>query len=214
MRRLDDEELDELLAGMLVDTRRRRLGAGDRARLLIRRPWTADERRVVLRGLYGRATLACEALICGIGFTVITLGVFVAPKLSPHAVNSDIVVIAPVFGLGVLGCIVWGTGVLFAPLCALAQTRRPIYVVDGFVRSRGPDAASPRDSNGYLAVLTDDGTVACEWPASGDVAVPSVQTPALCEFSEYGGIHTIDGRRTGVLPDFVPFLGVGIAKHR
>lgn len=211
MRRLDDAELDELLAGMLVDGRRRRLGSAERERRLIRRSWTKDERRVVLRGLYGRATLACEALICGIGFAAITLGVFFAPKLSPQHVNSDIIVIAPVFGLGVLGCILWTIGVLFAPLSALAQTRKPIYVVDGFIRSRRPDASSPEDSNGYLAVLTDDGAVACEWPTSGDREVPDLQTPALCEFSEYGGVHTIDGRRTGVLPEAIPLLGVGIA---
>jgi hypothetical protein len=33
--------------------------------------------------------------------------------------------------------------------------------------------------------------------------------PAMLEFSEYGGIHAIDGRQTGVLPDDFPVLGIG-----
>lgn len=214
MRRLDETELDELLGAILVDARRPRVTPEDRKRRLIRRAWTRAERQVVLHGLYGRITLAFEAVICGVGFAAITLGVFVAPRLSPHSVNSDIIVIAPVFALGVLGCILWTIGVLIAPLRALAQTRKPIYVVDGFIRSRGPDEASPSDSNGYLAVLNEDGSVACEWSTSGDAEVPDAQTPALCEFSEYGGVHTIDGRRTGVLPQRVPLLGVGIADRR
>ena len=34
--------------------------------------------------------------------------------------------------------------------------------------------------------------------------------PAMCEFSEYGGVHKIDGKSTGVLPDDIPIFAVGM----
>ena len=48
----------------------------------------------------------------------------------------------------------------------------------------------------------------------GDVPLRSMTIPALSEFSEYGGIHRIDGRPTGVLPDRIARFGVGIIKRR
>jgi hypothetical protein len=99
---------------------------------------------------------------------------------------------------------------MFAPVRALAHTLRPIYVVDGYIRYRCRDADSAEDSNGYVAVLTEDRSVACEWPTLGEVELPNDARPALCEFSEYGGVHSIDGRSTGVLPSRMPALGVGM----
>ncbi len=187
-----------------------RLTADDRANTLIRRPWTRAERAVVLTGFWGRLSIAIEPLICGIVFAAITVGVFMAPRLSPRWVNADIVIVAPVFALGVLACAVWLFGVMQAPVRALAHTIRPIYVVDGYIRYRGRDERSDEGSNGYVAVLTEDGTIACEWVTLGHVELPAHTRSALCEFSEYGGVHKIDGRRTGVLPERIPALGVGI----
>lgn len=187
-----------------------RLSADERMQTLIRRPWTRAERAVVLAGFFGRLTIAVEPALCGIVFAVITLGIFAAPRLSPRWVNSDIIIIAPVFGLGVLACAVWALAVMLAPARALAHTVRPIYLVDGYLRYRGRDERSDADSNGYVAVLTEDRRVACEWPTLGEIELPNRTLPALCEFSEYGGVHTIDGRRTGVLPERIPMLGVGI----
>jgi hypothetical protein len=187
-----------------------RLSADDRAKTLIRRPWTRAERRVVLTGFFGRLTIAIEPLLCGSVFAAITLGVFFAPRLSPKYVHPDIVVIAPVFGLGVLACIAWALGVMLGPTRALLQTLRPIYVVDGYIRYRRRDAHSPAVCNGYVAVLTDDKLVACEWPTLGEVELPDATRPALCEFSEYGGVHNVDGRSTGVLPSRISALGVGM----
>jgi hypothetical protein len=82
------------------------------------------------------------------------------------------------------------------------------------VRYRPPDADSPVDSNGYVAVLTDDGSIACEWATLGEIPLPAHTSPALCEFSEYGGVHSVDGRPTGVLPDTIPKLGIGLVKRR
>ena len=39
--------------------------------------------------------------------------------------------------------------------------------------------------------------------------------PALVEFSFYAGIHKIDGRSTGLIPDFeLPPLAIGIAPRK
>ena len=187
-----------------------RLSADDRAATLIRRPWTRAERRVVLMGFFGRLSIAIEPVLCGSVFAAITFGVFFAPRLSPQYVKPDIIVIAPVFGIGVLACIAWALGVMLAPSRALAHTLRPIYVVDGYIRYRRRDAGSAESTNGYVAVLTDDRVVACEWPTLGEIELPDLTRPALCEFSEYGGVHNVDGRSTGVLPSRIPALGVGI----
>jgi hypothetical protein len=187
-----------------------RLSADDRAQTLIRRPWTRAERLVVLTGFFGRLTIAVEPLLCGLVFAAITVGVFWAPRLSGGKVLPDIVVIAPVFGLGVLACVAWMLGVMLAPARALAHTLRPIYIVDGYIRYRPRDAESADDCNGYVAVLTEKQIVACEWPTLGEIELPSVTRPALCEFSEYGGVHHVDGRSTGVLPARIAPLGVGI----
>jgi hypothetical protein len=187
-----------------------RLSADERAQQLIRRPWTRAERRVVLYGFFGRLSIAVEPLLCGMVFAAITVGVFFAPRLSHGRVNADIVVIAPVFAFGVVACAAWALGVMFAPARALAHTLRPIYVVDGYIRFRRRDTRSAEDSNGYIAVLTEDLTIACEWPTLGEIELTDHERPALCEFSEYGGVHRIDGRGTGVLPGKIPALGVGI----
>ena len=187
-----------------------KLSSGERAKRLIRRPWTRAERGVVLMGFLGRASIAIEPLICGVVFAIITVGIFAAPKLSPMYVHSDIVVIAPVFGLGVVACAFWLAAVMFAPTRALWHTTRPIYLVDGYIRFRRCDAFSEAGQNGYVAVLCEDGTVACEWATLGEVELPDATRAALCEFSEYGGVHKIDGRLTGVLPERIPALGIGI----
>ncbi|HEX3550049.1 MAG TPA: hypothetical protein VHT53_06710 [Candidatus Elarobacter sp.] len=187
-----------------------RLTADERETTLIRRAWTRAERRVVLAGFFGRLAIAVEPLLCGIVFAFITLGVFWAPRISGGKVLPDIIVIAPVFGLGVVGCAIWLVGVMAAPVRALAHTLRPIYVVDGYIRFRRRDVQSALDTNGYVAVLIEDGRVACEWPTLGTVELPDEARPALCEFTEYGGVHAIDGRPTGVLPGRIPALGVSI----
>ncbi|HEV3088986.1 MAG TPA: hypothetical protein VGX96_17370 [Candidatus Elarobacter sp.] len=187
-----------------------RLTADERAATLIRRPWLRSERRVVLMGFFGRLTIAVEPMLCGLVFAAITFGVFAAPRLSPRWINPDIIVIAPVFGLGVLACALWALGVMLAPARALWHTLRPIYVVDGYIRYRPKDMRSDDYTNGYVAVLTEDRSVACEWPTLGEVELPNHTRPALCEFSEYGGVHSIDGRPTGVLPHRMSALGVSI----
>jgi len=101
---------------------------------------------------------------------------------------------------------------LVAPLIAYAQTFKPIYIVDGFVRYRGPDDLSEIDASGYVAVLFADSELCCEWECFGDKPVPNATIPTLVEFSEYGGIHKVDCKSTGVVPDELPTLAIGISQ--
>jgi len=190
------------IAKIIQGVRAVRLSPLDRDALIIRRAWTRAERRIVLHGFAGRLAIAVEPLLCALVFLALTLAL-VFNK------NREIIILAPIFGLGVVAFAIYAIGVMFAPVRALIHTFRPIFIVDGYIRYRGRDAGSDDWSNGYLAVLTEDGRVACEWPTLGEIDVPDHRRPALCEFSEYGGVHRIDGASTGVLPDRIATLGVG-----
>lgn len=187
---------------MIHGYRSGRLSALERQSLLIRRAWTRTERKVVIQGFLGRLLIAVEPVICGGVFLALTLGMILNK-------NKGIIVLAPIFALGVLAFGFYAFAVMLAPVRALLHTLGPIYIVDGYVRYRGRDAASEEDSNGYIAVLTEDQRVACEWPTLGNVELPDLTRSSLCEFSEYGGVHSIDGRSTGVLPGRIPAFGVG-----
>ncbi len=178
---------------------------------LVRRAWTKAERRVVLHGLFGRLLIAIEPVICGIVFGALTSALIFLPlPASAHLTRFEsAVVIAPIFGLITFAFVAYATFVLLAPVRALVHTFSPIYIVDGYVRYRRPDRHTEGDSNGYVAVLNEDRRAVAEWPSLGAQAVRDTTRPALIEFSFYGGIHRIDGRSTGVLPESMPALGVG-----
>ncbi len=190
------------------------MNADDRSAALIRRAWRRTERLVVLHGFFGRLCIAIEPILCGTMFLALTIGMLIVRTDPAHPEDHNMVILSPIFALGVVACIFYALALMLAPTRALLQTFRPIFIVDGYVRYRAPDAESAVDSNGYVAVLTEDSTLACEWPTVGDVPLRAMTIPALSEFSEYGGIHRIDGRPTGVLPDRIPRLGVGIIKRR
>jgi len=192
------ETTDAIIRGF----RASRLSPLERHTVLIRRAWTRAERKIVLHGFLGRLTIAIEPVICGTVFLALTLGMIFNK-------NKEIIVLAPIFALGVITFCLYAFFVMLAPVRALFHTMGPIFIVDGYVRYRGRDENSGRDSNGYIAVLTENKLVACEWPTLGEMELPPHTRPALCEFSEYGGVHKIDGRSTGVLPDRIARLGVG-----
>jgi len=187
---------------MIHGFRASRLSPLERESLLIRRAWTRAERRIVIQGFIGRLMIAIEPIICASVFLALTLGM-VFNK------NKEIIILAPIFALGVVSFAIYAIVVMVAPVRALVHTHGPIYIVDGYVRYRGRDAHTIEDSNGYIAVLTEDKRVACEWPTLGEIELPAHQRAALCEFSAYGGVHTIDGRSTGVLPGRIASFGVG-----
>lgn len=178
---------------------------------LVRRPWTRTERRVVLNGLYGRLLIAIEPAICFIVFGAITMAFIFLPLPAVARLShfESAVVLAPIFGLAGLAFLLYTVILLAAPLRALMQTFAPIYIVDGYVRYRGPDEHSECDSNGYVAVLDDERNAVAEWPSAGDSSLGDHIRPAMIEFSYYGGIHRIDGRSTGVLPATMAAMGVG-----
>lgn len=182
-----------------------------RSEMLARRPWTKAERRVVLQGLYGRLLIAVEPVICGLVFGGLTVGFIFFPLPASARLTrwESAIVIAPIFALAALAFAAYGAILLFKPLRALLQTFSPIFIVDGYVRYREPDCDTEPDSNGYIAVLNEERSTVAEWPSVGDAPLPASIRPAMLEFSYYGGIHRIDGRSTGVLPEALPALGVG-----
>jgi hypothetical protein len=178
-------------------------------RSLARRRWTASERRIVWRGLTGRFALAIEPLIGMIFMALLTWGII----YRAHHVASDatLIKVAWIFALGTVVFAGYFVAVLVAPFVAYLQTFAPIFIVDGYVRYREPDERSRPDACGYAAVLLADRAVADEWEFLGKRRLLSATIPALVEFSRYG-IHKIDGKSTGLLPDEdLPLLAIGIA---
>jgi hypothetical protein len=179
---------------------------------LARRPWTRAERRVVLNGLLGRLVIAFEPLICCTVFGGLTAGLifFRLPASSKLTRWEAAVVLAPIFGLVGLAFAAYAVVLLVPPLRALRQTFLPIYVVDGYIRYRCPDSNSASDSSGYIAVLDEEQRLLGEWAGQGDGMLVYDLRPAVVEFTPYGGIHRIDGRATGILPENFGPLGVGV----
>ncbi len=187
--------------------------AAERRALLIRRPWTSEERNIVVQGFWGRAAIAIEPALGSLVFLVLTVGMIVRGLRSSDDMLWS-VCIAAIFAFGFLGFVAYGIGLMFGPLRALLSTSQPIFIVDGYLRSRPPDARSEEDSNGYLAVLTADSDIAYEWPAHGNTLLETSVHPVHVEFSEYGGIHKIDGKSTGVLPSGMTTLSIGVNSPR
>ena len=184
----------------------------DRSRMLAQRAWTDRERLVVWRGLTGRFAIAIEPLLGLIFMSFLTWGIVYR---SEHvASDRDLIKIAWIFGIGAIAFAGYFVAVLVAPFVAYLQTFKPIYVIDGYVRYREPDERSEYDATGYVATLFEDQSIACEWECFGNTKLPNTTIPALVEFSVYAGIHTIDGRSTGLLPDEIPVLAIGIAPRR
>jgi hypothetical protein len=183
-----------------------------RTRQLAQRPWTKREREVVWRGLTGRMSIAIEPLLGVFFMLFLTFGIVYRSQHVPA--DRDLIKIAWIFGIGAIAFGGYFVAVLVAPFRAYLQTFKPIYVVDGYVRYREPDAASESDGTGYVATLFEDRSMACEWECFGDKALPNRTIPALVEFSAYAGIHRIDGRSTGLLPDDLPVLAIGIAPRK
>ncbi|MGA8535034.1 MAG: hypothetical protein WB615_13080 [Candidatus Tumulicola sp.] len=184
-----------------------------RARLLTHRAWTPRERRIVWRGLTGRLAIAVEPLLGVVFMSLLAWGVVWRAQHVPD--DATLVKIAPIFALGAIAFGGYFVAVLVAPFTAYLQTFKPIYVLDGYVRYREPDEHSESDACGYVAALFADRSVACEWEWLGKKRLPNVTISALVEFSVYAGIHKIDGKPTGLLPDDdLPLLAIGIAREK
>lgn len=184
-----------------------------RTQALVRRPWTQTERGIVWRGLTGRFALAIEPLIGMVFMALLTWGILY--RAQHVASDATLGKIAWIFGLGAIAFAGYFVAVLVAPIVAYAQTFAPIYILDGYVRYRGPDERSQPDACGYAAALFPDRSVAGEWEWIGRRRLPDATIPAHVEFSAYAGIHKIDGKSTGLLPEEeLPLLAIGIATRR
>jgi len=191
-----------------------RIARRGRDEALVRRPWTRVERRAVLGALLGRLLIAIEPLICCLVFAGLTAGLIFFPAQSgdEQRRHEFAIVIGPIFAVAGAAFLIYALALLVRPFRALAHTFKPIYIVDGYVRYRGPDRRSDAESNGYIAVLDDEKRSLAEWPSQGGVPLPDVLRPALVEFSEYAGVYRIDGRATGMVPEMPPAPG-GIGAH-
>jgi hypothetical protein len=180
--------------------------------MLAQRSWTPTERRVVWRALRGRFAIAIEPLLGLLLMTFLTVGIIY--RAQHVAADRDLVKIAWIFGLGAICFAGYFVAVLVAPLVAYMQTFKPIYIVDGYVRYREPDKISEIDGAGYVATLFEDRTVAAEWECFGKKRLPNRTIPALVEFSLHAGIHKIDGKSTGLIPDEIPPQVIGITRRK
>jgi hypothetical protein len=144
-------------------------------------------------------------------FGALTLALIFLPlPESAHLPHRDAaIVLSPVFGVISLAFSAYAVILLVSPVRALIQSFSPIFIVDGYLRYRRPDRATEPDSNGYVAVLGEDRRTIAEWPTVGDDPIVDSIRPAMIEFSYYGGVHRIDGRSTGVLPEKMSAVGVG-----
>ena len=185
-------------------------GASERERLLVRRSWTKAERRVVVGGLVNRLVSAIEPIMCSIVFGTLTAGLvfFPLPPGATQTQGESAVILPPLFAVAASVFLAYAAALPAPALRALLHTFSPLYIVDGYLRYRGPDRQTETDSNGYVAVLNEERRTVSEWPSSGSIPLRDNLRPALIEFSYYGGIHRIDGRSTGVAPESLHGLGV------
>ena len=168
------------------------------------RPWSKSERRVVWRGFFGRLTIAIEPLLVAIFFSLLPLGLLLRKQ-------EAAVILAPIFGVAGIVFFAYGVYLMVSPTRALLETRSPIYIIDGYVHYRR-DESRP-DAPYRVAALDADRQTLGEWPLHEWPKMIGERDlwPAMIEFSEFGGIHKIDGRATGVLPEEIAALGIGIA---
>jgi hypothetical protein len=170
---------------------------------IARRPWRPDERRVVMRGFWGRFFIAVEPLAIAIGFTALAAGLLLNHR-------EGAIIIAPIFAGAAVLFFIYAVVLMLAVTQAVIETYGPIWVVDGYVDYRAVHAPN-HDVCYFVSVLDERRTVLGEWALDErpDALDRQEPWPALVEFTQRAGILRIDGRSTGVLPDDIPALGIG-----
>jgi hypothetical protein len=170
------------------------------------RPWSRAERRVVLRGFLGRFVIAIEPLAVAFFFSLLPIGLLLRKQ-------ETALILAPIFGFAALLFLAYAIVLIVPSTHALLETLSPIYIVDGYIRYRRQD--SETESPYRVAVLDAERKQLGEWPMrEWPLSIGERDMwPAMVEFSEFGGIHCIDGRPTGVLPAEIAPLGIGITQQ-
>jgi hypothetical protein len=181
-----------------------RQSAFDVRRAVAARPWSAAERRVVSRGFWGYFFIAIEPVIISLLFLALAVTLLLRKQ-------ETAIFVAPIFICAALAFAAYAAVLLLPATRALIESYGSIYNVDGYVRYRAHRRYEDEPPTYFVAVLDADREELGEWPMRerpealnfGDL------WPAVVEFTPYGGIHRIDGRSTGVLPDEFPALGIG-----
>lgn len=168
------------------------------------RPWTLAERRVVSRGFWGYFFIAVEPVVVSLLFFVLAVTLLLRKQ-------ETAIFVAPIFLCAALAFMAYAVVLLTPPVRALLESYGHIYTVDGYIRYRSHRRYEDEPPTYFVAVLDAAGGELGEWPlrecpaALGDRHV----YPAVVEFTPYGGIHRIDGRSTGALPEDFPAMGIG-----
>ena len=156
-----------------------------------------------MRGFWGRLAIAVEPLTIALFFTALSAGMLLRRQ-------EGAILIAPIFGVAALLFLTYAVVLMISVTRAVIETFGAIWVIDGYVRYRASETKF-RDVTYLVAVLDEYRNVLGEWPLSQ--RPPALDRtdpwPSLVEFTTYGGIHRIDGRSTGVLPDELPIFGIG-----
>lgn len=158
----------------------------------------------MLRGFFGRLTIAIEPLIAAVFFALLPVGLFLRKEEAAP-------LLLPIFGVASLAFLAYAIALIVPSARAVIETFAPIYTVDGYIRYRTSQTGEPTY---YVAALGADRETLGEWPLSQWPASIGRRDmwPVVVEFSRYGGVHKIDGRPTGVLPTEIAPFGVGIAR--
>jgi hypothetical protein len=158
----------------------------------------------VSRGFWGYFFIAIEPAIVALLFAILALTLLARKVESANLV-------APIFLCASLAFAAYAIVLLTRPVKALAESFGSIFNVDGYVRYREHRRYPDEPPTYYVAVLDAAQELLGEWPLRQRPAAldRGELWPAVVEFTPYGGIHRIDGRSTGVLPDEFPALGIG-----
>jgi hypothetical protein len=169
------------------------------------RPWSRAERRVVLQGFLGRFSVAIEPLIVAAFFSILPIGLLLRKQ-------EIALFVAPIFAVAALAFLAYAVVLMVPSTRAILETRSPIYIVDGYIRYRRDESGTVAPC--FVAVLDANSRILGEWPLrEWPHSIGGRELwPAMVEFSEFGGIHRIDGRATGVLPAEISPLGIGVAQ--
>jgi hypothetical protein len=167
------------------------------------RAWRPAERRVVLRGFWGRFAIAIEPLVIAGFFSALCVVLLVRQQ-------DGALLIAPIFGVAAVLFLAYAVIVLLPAARALIETFGQICIVDGYVRYREL-LEKDHDPRYFVAVLDERRIVLGEWPLSKRPSAldHADRWAALVEFTPFGGILRIDGRSTGTLPEEFPSFGIG-----
>ena len=149
-------------------------------------------------------SIAIEPLIVAVFFALLPIALLLRrDEVAP--------LVAPIFALAAIAFLAYAIVLIVPSARAVLETFAPIYTVDGYIRYRTTQSGQREY---YVAVLSADRQTLGEWPLrEWPSAIGKREVwPVLVEFSQYGGVHKIDGHPTGVLPAEIAPFGVGIAR--